>query len=146
MNLTPAKKPQEISLRDNQIKTLLYKTIVIILSQEAVCHTCYTENNRIWSSAFSNADVFGWPTPQCSYPKWIARTIWRDLSGRHLYETLKEDRTTIRLSFRQLMTSHPEVMKSFRCYRVLENNSTDDQHVAISFVSHGWWVKFSCSV
>ena len=84
-------------------------------------------------------DVFGWPRSQCTYPAWITRNTWRDLSGRFLYQP-NDMGDVIQLNFRQTLTSQPEVNKSFRCYRLLGQNTTTSQSVAVSFLLAGWLV------
>ena len=81
--------------------------------------------------------MFGWPAPTCTYPTWLTRTGWRDLSGRHLYEANGAG-DVVRASFRPNTVTLPEVHKAFRCHYVLNQNTTIDQFTLIGFISHGW--------
>jgi len=91
------------------------------------------------------ADVFGWPKPQCTFPSWIARTSWRDLSGNHVYQTGTEraDGDVINMAFRQSSEHLPQIIKTHRCHVIVIQNTTAHQLVAVSFVSYGWYVKSS---
>jgi len=87
--------------------------------------------------------VFGWPRPQCTFPAWIARTSWRDLSGSHVYRTGTDqaDDDVINMAFRQTPTRQPQVIKTYRCHVIVARNTTAYQLVAVSFVSYGWYVN-----
>ena len=85
--------------------------------------------------------MIGWPHQRCLYPRWIAERVWRDLDDRHSFR-LDESGDVIRQYFRSgdvtSSAQHTEILKSFRCHRVLEQNSSADQFVAVAFVSNSW--------
>jgi len=84
-------------------------------------------------------DMIGWPQQRCVYPGWITERVWRDLDGRHTFHA-DDNRTSdvIRQYFRHGGKLQPEVLKSIRCHRILDRNTSAEQFVAIAFVSSSW--------
>ena len=86
--------------------------------------------------------MFGWPKPQCTFPSWIARTSWTDLSGSHVYQAGVEHAAgdVINMEFRQSPAHRSQLIKTYRCHVIVAQNTSIYQLVAVSFVSYGWSV------
>lgn len=88
-------------------------------------------------------DVMGWPQLSCQFPDWVTRTTWRDLDSRRSYQAFDSSKV-IRLLLRQTPEAEAEVVKSFRCHRTMEGNTTSAQFVAIAFVSSLCLSQYQC--
>ena len=75
--------------------------------------------------------------PTCEFPQWITRTNWKDLSGRHVFESNSE-RTILTEIYKTDVPSMAGEQKTYRCHRVIQTNNTDDEFTLVSFTSHGW--------
>lgn len=89
------------------------------------------------------ADVFGWPKPQCMLPAWTTRSIWRDITGRHVYTT-NDMGDTMDVGYRSSPTSSVEISTSVRCFRILARNTTANHVTVIAFIVRGCTAKYQC--
>ncbi len=84
-------------------------------------------------------DVFGWPKPSCSFPSWVSRYSWRDLSGRHTYLTNTEGSV---ISVRYKYANNLRLVRAaYRCLSVAEERQAPTRFLAMSFSSEDWWVQ-----
>ena len=82
-------------------------------------------------------DTFGWPHPSCTFPAWIADTTWRDLSGKHMYQT-DAGAGLMRMFIRHHLSAEPEAQRAYRCAKGTKKRRSGNEFTMLSFTSYGW--------
>ena len=81
-------------------------------------------------------DVFGWPQPACSFPAWISRYTWRDLSGKNTYLTNTEGSV---ISVRYKYANNLRLVRTaYRCLNIADEGDSPSRFLAMSFSSADW--------
>ena len=82
-------------------------------------------------------DLDRWYDNECKFPSWLGSGLWRDLSGRLQYTSLR-DVSEIHVSSRQKRTKEEITYRCVRANSILTSESTE--FTAVSFTSKGWSV------
>ena len=80
----------------------------------------------------------GWPAPTCAFPAWFSARVWRDMSGKHLFEVSDRVRGTVQINYRKRPDSRETTTTELRCMQVLHQNDTARVFMAVSYSSVGW--------
>jgi hypothetical protein len=87
------------------------------------------------STECSFTDEHGWASSFCTFPDYIHRRTWTDLSGKHRY-TVSEDGTSLEAVHLRHSAKKSRVSLSYKCLTTFPNDP--DVFEASSLTSHGW--------
>lgn len=100
-----------------------------------------------------------WPRPNCVYPDFFSRRVWRDLTGSYRIEVMQgghEFRITDRFSLKSgtivydERSLQAEIKMSLRCYNLYEvitdsSGRFRKQKTYITYTTNDdWWVAYFC--
>ncbi|KAK2172599.1 hypothetical protein NP493_948g00057 [Ridgeia piscesae] len=127
--------------KDDAYRCFMYETlgslVQLAVSADATCRGLRSPSDGPLVMELTR-DASSEVAPSCVFPRWLTRSTWRDLAGRHVYSTDASGEV-----FSVALSGSPKrVTNSYRCVDMRTGNTS--QTLALSSASDDCQVRYQC--
>ncbi|KAI0207529.1 hypothetical protein LSAT2_007797 [Lamellibrachia satsuma] len=134
---------EDVSDKDDAYRCFMYETmgsvVRLAVSADATCRGLRSPSDGPLVMELTR-DTGSEVAPSGVFPRWLTRTTWCDLAGRHVFSTDAKDKV---LSM-TLSGSPNHVTNSFRCVDRIAGNTSQTHTLALSSASEDCEVRYQC--